>query len=43
VAKGGGVPPFSTAGSGMPPWESSLTDEQRWLVITYEHTFSAKK
>jgi len=41
VAKGGGVPPFSASGSGMPPWESSLNEEQRRLVIMYEHTFSA--
>jgi mono/diheme cytochrome c family protein len=40
VSKGGGVPPFSTAGSAMPPWEGSLTTQQRWLVILYEHTFS---
>ena len=40
ISKGGGVPPFSAAGSGMPPWESTLSEEQRWLVIVYEHTFS---
>jgi mono/diheme cytochrome c family protein len=43
VSKGGGVPPFSAAGSAMPPWEGSLNEQQRWLVILYEHTFSAKK
>jgi mono/diheme cytochrome c family protein len=40
ISKGGGVPPFSAAGSAMPPWESTLSEEQRWLVILYEHTFS---
>ena len=34
--------PFSGAGSAMPPWETSLNQEQRWLVILYEHTFSKK-
>jgi len=43
VSKGGGVAPFSAAGSAMPPWESSLSEEQRWLIILYEHTFSGKK
>lgn len=43
LSKGGGVPPFSAAGSGMPPWESVLSPEQRWLVILYEHTFSQTK
>jgi mono/diheme cytochrome c family protein len=43
VSKGGSVPPFSAAGSAMPPWEGSLTPQQRWLVILYEHTFSAHK
>jgi mono/diheme cytochrome c family protein len=43
ISKGGGVPPFSAAGSAMPPWEGSLSEEQRWLVILYEHTFSEHK
>ncbi len=43
LSKGGSVPPFNTAGSGMPPWESVLTPQQRWLVILYEHTFSTPK
>jgi len=42
LSKGGGVAPFSAAGSGMPPWESALSAEQRWLVILYEHTFQPK-
>jgi len=43
LTKGGQVPPFSAAGSAMPPWETSLNEQQRWLVILYEHEFSAKK
>jgi len=42
LSKGGGVPPFTTAGSAMPPWESALSAEQRWLVILYEQTFHKK-
>jgi hypothetical protein len=26
----------------MPPWESALSVEQRWLVILYEETFHKK-
>jgi mono/diheme cytochrome c family protein len=43
LTKGGQVSPFSAAGSAMPPWETSLTAEQRWLVILYERSFGAKK
>jgi mono/diheme cytochrome c family protein len=43
VTKGGSVPPFSAAGSAMPPWEGSLTPQQRWLVILYVKSFSASK
>ncbi len=43
VTKGGSVPPFSAAGSAMPPWEGSLTPNQRWLVILYVKSFSAQK
>ncbi len=39
LSKGGGVPPFNTTSSAMPPWESALSADQRWLVILYEHTF----
>jgi mono/diheme cytochrome c family protein len=41
VTKGGSVPPFAAAGSAMPPWESSLNPNQRWLVILYVKNFSA--
>ncbi|HLJ60877.1 MAG TPA: cytochrome c [bacterium] len=43
VTKGGSVPPFSAAGSAMPPWEGSLTPQQRWLLILYVKSFSASK
>lgn len=43
VTKGGSVPPFSAVGSAMPPWEGSLTPDQRWLVILYVQSFSAHK
>jgi len=43
LSKGGSVAPFTAAGSAMPPWEGTLTPDQRWLVILYEHTFSAAK
>lgn len=43
LTDGGTVPPFSAAGSAMPPWGSTLTPQQRWLVILYEHTFSAPR
>ncbi|SRR5579884_2389359 len=43
LTDGGSVPPFSAAGSAMPPWKGTLTDRQRWLVILYEHTFSSAK
>lgn len=43
LTKGGGVSPFKEAGSAMPPWEGTLSVQQRWLVILYEHTFSEHK
>ena len=39
VSEGGQVPPFSASGSAMPPWKTALNEQQRWLVILYEHTF----
>lgn len=27
-------------GKPMPPWKKMLTEEERWKVIAYEHTFS---
>lgn len=43
LSKGGTVSPFKDVGSAMPPWEGSLTEQQRWVIILYEHTFSAHK
>lgn len=43
LSKGGTVAPFTASGSAMPPWEGALSEEQRWLVILYEHTFSEQK
>jgi mono/diheme cytochrome c family protein len=43
LTDGGSVAPFNAAGSAMPPWKGTLTDQQRWLVILYEHTFSSPK
>jgi mono/diheme cytochrome c family protein len=37
VSKGGAFEPFNSA---MPSWEQSLTEEQRWQVISYVRTFS---
>lgn len=43
VAVGGTVSPFKDVGSAMPPWEGALNEQQRWLIILYEHTFSQHK
>jgi mono/diheme cytochrome c family protein len=32
VSKGGAIEPFNSA---MPAWESSLTEDQRWQVVTF--------
>ncbi|MFQ5434092.1 MAG: c-type cytochrome [Anaerolineae bacterium] len=37
VSKGGIVEPFNSA---MPAWESNLTEEQRWQVISYVRTLA---
>ncbi len=39
VTEGGQVEPFRSKGSAMPPWKS-LSVEDRWAVIAYQHTFS---
>ena len=43
ISVGGTVTPFKDVGSAMPPWEGALNEQQRWLVILYEHTFSEQK
>jgi mono/diheme cytochrome c family protein len=40
VSEGGVADPFRSYGSAMPPWKSSLSVEDRWAVIAYQHTFS---
>jgi mono/diheme cytochrome c family protein len=37
ISKGGAIEPFNSA---MPAWESSLTEDQRWQVVTYIRTLS---
>lgn len=37
VSKGGTFPPFN---SPMPSFESIMTEEERWQVISYAHSFS---
>jgi mono/diheme cytochrome c family protein len=37
VSKGGAMEPWNSA---MPAWESGLTEEQRWQVISFIRTFS---
>ncbi len=39
VSKGGAVEPFNSA---MPAWESTLTEEQRWQVISYVRSLSGE-
>jgi mono/diheme cytochrome c family protein len=43
LSAGGTVSPFKDVGSAMPPWEGALNEQQRWLIILYEHTFSQHK
>lgn len=37
VSKGGVIDPFNSA---MPAWESALTEDQRWEVISYIRTLA---
>ncbi len=37
VSKGGAMEPFNSA---MPAWETGLTEEQRWQVISYMRTLA---
>ncbi len=37
VSKGGTMEPFNSA---MPPWETGLTEDQRWQVISYVRSLS---
>jgi mono/diheme cytochrome c family protein len=40
VSEGGQVEPFKSKGSAMPPWKGTLSVEDRWAVMAYQHTFS---
>lgn len=40
VSEGGVVEPFRSQGSIMPAWKDTLSVEDRWAVIVYQHTFS---
>ena len=40
VSEGGQVEPFKSKGSAMPPWKNTLSVEDRWAVMAYQHTFS---
>lgn len=40
VSKGGQIEPFNSV---MPPWEASLSEEQRWHVISYVRSFTASE
>ena len=43
VSEGGLVEPFKSKGSTMPPWKSDLSQNDRWAVIAYAHTFSGHR
>lgn len=40
ISEGGLVEPFQSQGSTMPAWKDVLSEEDRWAVIAYQHTFS---
>jgi mono/diheme cytochrome c family protein len=40
ISEGGQVEPFKSKGSAMPPWKATLSVEDRWAVMAYQHTFS---
>src|SRR5947199_4932549 len=40
ISEGGQVEPFKSKGSAMPPWKGTLSVEDRWAVMAYQHTFS---
>lgn len=39
VSEGGLAEPFRAQGSAMPAFKDVLTEQQRWDVLTYVHTF----
>jgi cytochrome c oxidase cbb3-type subunit 2 len=40
VSEGGQPEAFKSKGSAMPPWKGTLSVEDRWAVMAYQHTFS---
>jgi cytochrome c oxidase cbb3-type subunit 2 len=40
VSEGGQSEPFKSKGSAMPPWKGTLSVQDRWAVIAYQHTFT---
>ena len=40
ISEGGQVEPFKSKGSAMPPWKGTLSVEDRWSVMAYQHTFT---
>jgi mono/diheme cytochrome c family protein len=40
VSEGGQVEPFKSQGSVMPAWKETLSVDDRWAVIAYQHTLS---
>ena len=39
VSEGGAVEPFRSQNSSMPPFKSVLSEDERWDVLAYVHTF----
>ncbi len=39
VSEGGTVEPFKSQGSAMPAFKRILTEDERWDVLSYVHTF----
>jgi mono/diheme cytochrome c family protein len=40
ISEGGQSEPFKSKGSAMPPWKGTLSVQDRWAVMSYQHTFS---
>ncbi|HLC41717.1 MAG TPA: c-type cytochrome [Methylomirabilota bacterium] len=43
ASEGGAVEPFKSRGSAMPPWKETLSVQDRWAVIAYQHSFSGHR
>lgn len=40
ASEGGQAEPFKSKSSAMPPWKNTLSVEDRWAAMAYQHTFS---